>query len=286
MVHPATACAPSPASFQPDWPDDGARETDEERTERHLAVLKELTEIGMRVARAVEAQATGEAAPDAPAIVGTDLGLTLSRIARAVRQTVALEAKLAEDRRAGHAERTTKRAQDAKVRSWLRKSKVQDIVERAIEAQESGNVAERLLSDLTERLMDPDEEAVFADRPLPELVGQICRDLGVTPPQGLWDDADWELPSTETPPDGSGENTPPETNRQSFTKADVPRSSSPGGGGPRNAVEGEHRLRELSERSREASFPLRQTSFGPPPPAEEEKSPPPEPYPAVDVDPP
>ena len=190
---------PAPSLSAPD----SARETDEERTDRHLAVLKELTEIGMRVARAVEAQATGEAAPDAPVIVSTDLGLTLSRIARAVRQTVALEARLAEDRRAGQAQRAAKLAQETKVRSWLRKAKVQDIVERAIEAQESGDRAEDLLSDLAERLADPDDEALFADRPLPELVTRICRDLGVTPPTGLWDDADWGI-APATPPDMPG----------------------------------------------------------------------------------
>ncbi len=187
---------PAPSSCPPD----SARETDEERTDRHLAVLKELTEIGMRVARAVEAQATGEAAPDAPQIVSTDLGLTLSRIARAVRQTVALEARLAEDRRAGQAQRAAKLAQETKVRSWLRKAKVQDIVERAIEAQESGDRAEDLLSDLAERLADPDDEALFADRPLPELVARICRDLGVTPPTVLWDETDWGIAPAATPP--------------------------------------------------------------------------------------
>ena len=190
----------APTLTPPPCPPDSVRETDEARTDRHLAVLKELTEIGMRVARAVEAQATGEAAPDAPVIVSTDLGLTLSRIARAVRQTVALEARLAEDRRAGQAQRAAKLAQETKVRSWLRKAKVQDIVERAIEAQESGDRAEDLLSDLAERLADPDDEAIFADRPLPELVTRICRDLGVTPPTGLWDETDWGIAPAATPP--------------------------------------------------------------------------------------
>jgi hypothetical protein len=204
MFATTTPLAPSPC------PQDSARETDEERTDRHLAVLKELTEIGMRVARAVEAQATGEAAPDAPVIVSTDLGLTLSRIARAVRQTVALEARLVEDRRAGQAQRAAKLAQETKVRSWLRKAKVQDIVERAIEAQESGDRAEDLLSDLAERLADPDDEAIFADRPLPELVARICRDLGVAPPTGLWDDADWGIAPAATPPAFRGRGPPTE----------------------------------------------------------------------------
>ena len=199
MFFATATLTPSPSGS--DRARDDARETDEARAERHLAVLKELTEIGLKLARAVCAQATGEAAPDAPAIVSTDLGLTASRIARAIRQTVALEAKLIEDRRAGQTKRAAELAQETKVRAWLRKSKVQDIVERAIEAQESGTEAERLLSDLTERLMDPDDEALFADRPLPDLVARICRDLGITPPTGLWDDADWGIAPAATPQD-------------------------------------------------------------------------------------
>jgi hypothetical protein len=240
----AATSALTPAPFP-----HGAPETDEARTERHLAVLKELTEIGLTLARAVCAQATGEAAPDAPPIVSTDLGLTASRIARAVRQTVALEARLAEDRRAGQADRAAKRAQETKVRAWLRKAKVQDIVERAIEAQETGDAAEDLLSDLAERLADPDDEAVFADRPLPDLVARICRDLGVTPPTGLWDDADWGI-----------------------AEPDAAFSSSVGGPPPRNAVEGEAPLPRPSQIGLGGvSPPPPCVLHGPPPPTEEER---------------
>jgi hypothetical protein len=60
--------------------------------EQRLRMLRELAEIGMRLARGVEQQAQDADAADRPS--GGDLGLVFSRIARAVRQTLALEAKL------------------------------------------------------------------------------------------------------------------------------------------------------------------------------------------------
>jgi hypothetical protein len=83
-----------------------------DRTEQHLRILAELAEIGMDLARAVRQQALGQAVPqqtedpqaeapqaDAPEPVGGgDLALVFSHIARAVRQTAALEAKIAEGR--------------------------------------------------------------------------------------------------------------------------------------------------------------------------------------------
>src|SRR5260370_7024883 len=85
-------------------------------------MLAELAEIGMDLARAVRRQALDHAeseqadAPqvDAPdRIGGGDLALVFSRIARAARQTVALEAKLAEDRRAPHQSEEPAQAQRA-----------------------------------------------------------------------------------------------------------------------------------------------------------------------------
>jgi hypothetical protein len=69
-----------------------------DRAERHGRVLQELTELGMNLARAVSAEAT--VADPAKA---NELALAFSRIARAVRQTLALEAKLAEERQAAAA---------------------------------------------------------------------------------------------------------------------------------------------------------------------------------------
>jgi hypothetical protein len=61
-------------------------------------MLDRLAEIGMDLAETVRSCARGEATPEqAKAFEGVDLSLAFARIARAVRQTVALKAKLADE---------------------------------------------------------------------------------------------------------------------------------------------------------------------------------------------
>ena len=154
-----------------------------ERTERHLRMLQELGELGMRLARAVTEQAVETAAePD------RDPGLVFSRIARAVRQTIALEAKLADDRRKAQAETAERRATEIRRRAVERKTKVRLLVERVLDAEADGSDAENLFYDLGERLETDYHDADFADLPIGELVARICRDLGVTANPSLWED--------------------------------------------------------------------------------------------------
>jgi hypothetical protein len=177
-----------------------------DRTERHLRILAELTEIGMDLARAVRRQALAQAAPeeaDTPQagapdrIGGGDLALVFSRIARAVRQTVALEAKLAEDRRTRdertEAEQAQRAATIARERKARQKARVKRIVEQAIEAEADGSDREDLLSDLDERLEDDDVDADFGERPTGEIIARICRDIGITPDRALWEAEDWGI---------------------------------------------------------------------------------------------
>ena len=113
--------------------------------------LEELTEIGMQLVRAVRDQAL-----DAPPERAAELALTFSRVARAIRQTVALEARLARD-----AETQAQDAADRRERRAVgerfdliqrRKAQVRDAVERAIETDAADR--EHLLDDLYERLED------------------------------------------------------------------------------------------------------------------------------------
>ncbi|HEV7386529.1 MAG TPA: hypothetical protein VGN89_16715, partial [Phenylobacterium sp.] len=129
-----------------------------------------------------------------------DLALDFARIARAVRQTVALEAKLADDRQAVIAERTQRRDREAQALVQRRATRIEALVERAIEAEASGSEAERLYEDLRERLEDADDLAGFHDRPIPEIVALICKDLGLTPPELHWDDTDWGIASEPPQP--------------------------------------------------------------------------------------
>jgi len=155
------------------------------RTERHLRTLQELAELGMTLARAVATRAAETGDPN--------VALAFTRIARAVRQTLALEARLADDRetvRAGHAQRL---AQETAARGRRRKKLVEGAVERAIDAECHGETAEDLKDELSERLEDRYDDTDFADRPVSELIARICKDLGVTPDPTLWEDEDWAI---------------------------------------------------------------------------------------------
>jgi hypothetical protein len=118
--------------------------------------------------------------------VDESLGLVFARIARAVRQTFALEARLAEERRTAEVATAARRVE-------RRKTKVRTAVERVLDAEADESDAENLFYDLTERLETDYDDADFADRPIGELVARICRDLGVTPDWSLWQDEDWAI---------------------------------------------------------------------------------------------
>jgi hypothetical protein len=184
-----------------------AGESAEARTARHLRGLAELGEIGMELARLVRRQAVEQAAANPDGAVDESLGLVFARIARAVRQTFALEARLADDRRMAQAAET-------RLHVERRKTKVRTAVERVLDAEAGEGDAENLFYDLTERLETDYDDADFADRPIGELVARICRDLGVTPDWSLWQDEDWaiEARSTESAVPGGREPAQPERN--------------------------------------------------------------------------
>ncbi len=196
--------APMPAAAEPR----------SEMAERRSLMLWDLAEIGMNLAREIEQRAMDEAAPRSEV---ADLALAFSRVARAVRMTVALEARLAEPPREPRAPRAPKSAVNdnaawapptpefiERTRATVRKAIVRDIVEQTIAAEApergEGYDAERLLADLDERLEDEDDYVDFALLSLVELVERICRDLGVRFDPSLLEDDDWyPLPPTAGP---------------------------------------------------------------------------------------
>jgi hypothetical protein len=183
-------------------PDD-AEARAQARTERQLAMLAELAEIGMQIARAVrdEAVARTEAVDAAaqPSRFGKgDLGLVYSRIARAVRQTLALEASVAEGRDNARVEQERRRVDLGQLIFRQRQDDIREFVAQAIEADaverhSADSDVERLLDDLDERLEDGQYDDALADAPIAELVGRICYDLGITPDWRIWDDQDWAI---------------------------------------------------------------------------------------------
>jgi hypothetical protein len=138
--------------------------------DRQLQVLGDLAEIGLELARAVEAGAKG---PDADLDKAV---LAYSRVARAVRQTIMLQSRLIEVVQAD-----TARAEAIAARRASVKARMRTLLRRAIDAEhEAPDRAERLTAEAAERL----EADLYGDvltRPVGEIIADICRDLGLDP---------------------------------------------------------------------------------------------------------
>jgi hypothetical protein len=152
------------------------------RVERRMAVLRELTDIAMTLVRDVARRALD---PDAPNDAVCALGLAYTRLARAVRQTIALEARMANE--AADETRRTVRDRGAQAKRDARRLVKRVIAEAHDDDEEE---IEDLFDELDERLLDEDDTA-FGDMPLGEIVARICRDLDVEFDAELWAD---ELP--------------------------------------------------------------------------------------------
>jgi hypothetical protein len=154
-------------------------------TERHGRILAELSELGLALARGVQAQAL---AADDPASAA-DLSLAFHRVSRSVRQTLALEARLERDRNQKDREDRAEAAREAERRVQHRKSQVRMAVERLVWNEAEDDEAERLLAEL-ENLLD--EEALsdnFTEAPLDVHIARICKELGLAAPPDRADTA-------------------------------------------------------------------------------------------------
>jgi hypothetical protein len=179
MSTPASPAADLDAAPSPDW----ARAL----ADRQLAVLGDLAELGLDVARTIERQSSASAARDAAAEV-QGMGLAYARVARAVRLTIALQSKRIEDLQALEAraqadEDETEAYEELLTPINVRKARVSRIVERVAEAEyenEGADAADdaldRLLTEADERLDDEDVYGDLLERPMSEIVARLCRD--------------------------------------------------------------------------------------------------------------
>jgi hypothetical protein len=218
---------PSPASERP--ADDPAAATEAVARgliARQLAVLGELAETGLTLARAVEREATAAPAPpeslpgsppESPAArrggSAAELALAYARVARAVRLTLAQQSRLVAELQ-GLDEVTVRlrkglaanAEQDRKAAEARRRGQVARIVGRLIaaEARDEGE-GEQLADEAYERLEHDDIYGALADRPMREIVAQVCRDLGLAPDwsrlaEEAWARGDLDPEATAEPP--------------------------------------------------------------------------------------
>jgi hypothetical protein len=164
-----------------------AGESAAERAIRQLGVLADLTDLGMDLARLTRVQAFDQAAACAAgaapmaAQVGSDIGLTFTRIARCVRLTVALEASLA--REFEDAERAAARA-DRPAPPPRPAPSAKAGLEPDVAAETGRPRRERTEADA--EMGDPVDWP--GDKPLAEVVAGVCAELGAPMNWSLWRD--------------------------------------------------------------------------------------------------
>jgi hypothetical protein len=196
--------------------------------EEHLEVLRDIRDMGMTLARTLTRQVVrqaeadealaeaGEGVSEPPRrVAAIDPALSFSRISRAVRLTLALEARThqaIEDRaRRGLVANDDgsdnggsdgpidyegiKRKLAPKIHAIIHGEcdyQARRVVEETIEAAcDDLDDVDRLKEELKERL---EEDEVFADRgtwPIGETISLICQDLGLTPDWDRWENQGW-----------------------------------------------------------------------------------------------
>jgi hypothetical protein len=148
---------------------------------RELEVLGELAELGLTMARAITDQATGAATAE-PVIQG-DLPLAFSRVSRAVRMAVLLQAKLIQDIKTGGRKAAPGEDEDEVPTKWEIEWVDVDPGDPLFDELEERDQpsTERAENERRERLERDDIHAAVMGRPKEEVIAEIRRDLGVAP---------------------------------------------------------------------------------------------------------
>jgi hypothetical protein len=153
--------------------------------ERQIGRLDRLADIGMGMAETIDGEV--KAAVEAGRPIPERAPIDFARIARTVRLTLMLQAKLIKeledgDRQAAkEADRAAwSQACDRVTQAFEQKQRVAGIIERIAEQAEPYE-AERLTREARERLDRDDIYGHVLSRPASELIAEICRDLGLDP---------------------------------------------------------------------------------------------------------
>ena len=155
-----------------------------EMAERHARVLAELSELGLTLARDLQARALVAETPEDAA----GLANAFHRISRSVRQTLALEARLERDRKRAEREDFAEAQRQDRARVEKRSDQVRASVERLIWTEYEEDEAERLIDDLGDLLAEEALYDGFTADPVEAHIARICEDLGLPDPPlgGRW----------------------------------------------------------------------------------------------------
>lgn len=164
--------------------------------DRDELMLAELAELDLALAKRLHACAMAAEDPEA---VGA-LSRGYQRIARSLRQTLALKAKLKRDREAdlrAHPPPPPPPPRRDPGRIARRKDELRQAVRRVIWNEQEGEHADYLFDLLEDRLEQHGRAAAFGLEPLDEHIADLCADFGLT----LEGAAAWrDLPDPEADP--------------------------------------------------------------------------------------
>ncbi|MET0271564.1 MAG: hypothetical protein ABW360_01095 [Phenylobacterium sp.] len=162
-------------------------------SDRDEAMLAELAELDLALARRVHAFAM---AAEDPEQVGA-LARGYQRVARSLRQTLALKAKLTSDRAADRRANPPPAPRYDAARAARRQDELRVAMRRVIWKEAEDERADWLFDLLEDRLADHGRRADFGVRPLDEHVLDLCADFSLTLEGG----AGWrDLPDPEEDP--------------------------------------------------------------------------------------
>jgi uncharacterized membrane protein YccC len=166
----------------------------------HQRLLGELAELGMGLARDLQARAL--AATEVRE--ATEIALAFHRISRSLRQTFALQAKLARERHTPQAQAVELAERHARLRR--RHAEVRRAVEALIWTEYEGDEADGLEGELDELLADAVQDETLVDGTVEDHVAGLCELLGLSPPAAA---PGARAHAPDTAPAGAGAGDPP-----------------------------------------------------------------------------
>ena len=172
--------------------------------ERHSRMLREMADCGMEFVRDMQ-QAIAAVSIDEK-LAAPLVGPVVINMMRAVRQTVALEAKLSDRRKdrkeKAEAAQAERQAEEEAVAAYAQRGRElhrRKLVERVVEGAigDRGD-AENLLTDLYERLDEFERFENFTDQPIGAVAARISRSMGLEPDWRQWAEEPWALAEAKT----------------------------------------------------------------------------------------